>query len=186
MGIIDELSRLNQLRESGALTELEFEHAKAIALQESANLPEISHASVAQAQDAKVDTRLQIMEAENHLLKIEQAWQRERETYLVSGPHGTKIEPASSGCGISVGLALIGGVCVVVGAVGQASSSPNVGMATPFLVVVVVVGVLMILIAPFEALKANRKAKEFRYARDDYEQRRADAEANLAEITKAT
>jgi hypothetical protein len=129
MGIVDELSRLRQLRESGALTDLEFEHAKAIALQEAARLPEISKAPVAQVQVAKEDTRLRILELENELLRLDQLWSSERENYLYRGKHGTFEPTKEYAAAVGCALGVLGLILMLTGTTDQSGAMALFGFA---------------------------------------------------------
>jgi hypothetical protein len=95
MNLSDEILRLQELRDSGVLNHDEFARAKASVLDDGA---------AASGPLARIGF-------ENELARIDREWDMERETYLVSGRHGTRHLPRE-GSGLA-GIFVGGGFALV-------------------------------------------------------------------------
>lgn len=88
MSIADELTKLDELRKSGAITHEEFAQAKAALL----NAPESSERST----DPR-NAHLEQIKHQNEIAEIDRAWAMEREQYLVRDRWGRAHVPQKGG-----------------------------------------------------------------------------------------
>lgn len=100
MRLADELTKLDKLRRSGALSEAEFEKAKAALLIE---IPAAETPPLAQ----QVSAQLAEVKYQNELARIDREWAIEREQYMVRTRYGTRTVPTS---GLGVTMAIVAGV----------------------------------------------------------------------------
>jgi len=122
MSLADELTKLNELRFSGALSDAEFEKAKAALLGGSpaANIDNDQLAAVLR---------------ENELARIDREWELERQRYLIRNGYGFRQVPTA---GVGIAAAVVGGVfgtLWTIVAIAITSRAPNFG---PFSVVKVI------------------------------------------------
>src|SRR5262249_30652030 len=122
MSLADELTKLNELRFSGTLSDAEFEKAKA-ALLEAA--PAADHAN----------EELARLRHDSELARIHREWDRERERYLVRSKYGIRQVPTA---GVGIAAAVVGGVfgtLWTILAIAITSLAPNFG---PFSIVKII------------------------------------------------
>ena len=101
MSIADELTKLEELRRSGALSESEFARAKTAILSGSGAAP--SDASLGH----HMSEQLAEVKYQNELAQIDREWQIERERYLITNNYGRGTVPTA---GMGITMALVGGV----------------------------------------------------------------------------
>ena len=159
MSLSNELEKLQQLHDAGALTAEEFVRAKA---------------RVLASETAPLDEPLRQIQWQNELARLDREWELEREHYMITGKHGTRYVPQA-------GQSLLGGVIAVVFGIfwtAMASSmtthssfgSPSSGPPR-FLPLF---GVLFIVLGAGAAIHGVRKGTEYEQAHRRYQQRRAD------------
>ena len=89
MSIADDIARLQEMHESGALTDAEFVAPKARLL--AADSP-----ASAPSQDAGLQRDVRRLGIQNQILQLDQDWQAERETLMVRGRYGSRYTPTRS------------------------------------------------------------------------------------------
>jgi hypothetical protein len=94
MSLADDLNKLNELHFSGALSDAEFEQAKAALLQGSPPAPHIGE-------------QLNNVHYDNELARIDREWEMERQQYLVRTRYGVRTVPTA---GMGIGMAIVAGV----------------------------------------------------------------------------
>ena len=125
MGLADELEKLNDLHQRGALSDFEFEQAKLHVIKESTRIDEVRS-------NEGQDLQAKEVHRQNELARIDREWQLGREAFFVSGRHGIRHLPSVAG---GVGTALITGVFGIfwtVTAISMTSMAPDFG---PFAIV---------------------------------------------------
>lgn len=160
MDVVGELTKLQELYKSGAVTEAEYQSAKALLLQE-ADKPSESR------------QRLAIIEQENALLRIEQDWTRERETLLVQSRNGTREPRKEDGEGFIL-VGIIAGALLMLFAAG---SKDAMGM--------LVLGGFVLLLGVLQGVYYLGKASEFEKAYRSYQARRSKEQEKLQALRKA-
>src|SRR4051794_35230267 len=98
MSLVDELTKLEELRRSGALTDAEFAQAKAALL---------AGASAPAAADRPLQEHLAEVKRQNELAEIDRAWQIERQQYLITDRYGRGQVPTPA---MGVLTAVLGGM----------------------------------------------------------------------------
>jgi len=155
MTIADELSRLQELRVQGALTDAEFAQAKAALL-----------ASYSRGRPAERDTppsaSLDDIRFQNELARLDREWELEREKLMVTGRNGGRHIP-SEGSNVFGGIVI--GVFGLLWTMAVAYIDPT-DIFPLFGIVFVIFGI---------SLCANgfKKAGEYRQAEQEYQERRA-------------
>lgn len=99
MSLADELTKLEELRRNGALSESEFSRAKAALLN---NPP----AASGQQLGEHLADQLAEVKCQNELARIEREWEVERQQYLIRGQYGNTMVPTR---GMGIAMAAIGG-----------------------------------------------------------------------------
>lgn len=98
MSLADDLTKLEELRRTGALTETEFAQAKA----------KLLAGETAPAGDAiadKLGEQLAEVRYQNELQRIDREWATEREKYMITGRYGRRHIPTA-------GESLVGGIVI--------------------------------------------------------------------------
>jgi hypothetical protein len=147
MNIADDLKKLQDLHQSGGLTDEEFAAAKA---------------RVLAGGKSESDPHLDEIKRQNEIERLDREWQMERERYMVAGRYGQRYLP-------SRGMSVIGGIMIVgFGIVwtGMASS-----MGAPFFFPMF--GVIFILAGIAVSLYTFLKAGAYEEAFRRYQMRRA-------------
>jgi hypothetical protein len=97
MSIADELTKLEELRRSGALSDVEFAKAKAALLSGSSGQTEQPLAQHLSEQLAEV-------KHQNELARIDREWEIEQAQYLIVDRYGGRhIPTAGMGIGVAIG-----------------------------------------------------------------------------------
>jgi hypothetical protein len=148
MSIADELTRLQELRTSGVLTDAEFATAKERILN-------------GRPADSAAEEHLGEIKKQNELARLDREWAMEREQYMVHGRYGYRYLP-------SRGLSLISGVAIC--AFGLLWTVFAAGMGAP--VFFPLFGVLFILFGAGVSAYAFMQAKRYEDARLRYQRRR--------------
>ena len=155
MSLAEELRQLQELHQSGALTEEEFARAKGKALAGEvsdtlpADVPLLSH-------------HLEQIQHQNEIERLDREWEMERETYLVSGRYGSRSIPSAGGS--LLGAAIIGGF-------GLFWTITAASMGAP--AIFPIFGAVFILVGVGSALSSFGKAGEYEQAQERYQRRRA-------------
>ena len=152
MSLSDEIRKLQELRDSGVLTEEEFARAKATVL-----------SSPSPQADAAVQGHLQQIRLQNELERVDREWEMEREQYLITGKYGARHVP-------SEGASLV--AAVLIGGFGLFWTIMAASMGAP--VFFPIFGIVFILLGVGASLHGFGKAGKYREALHRYEQRRAE------------
>ena len=155
MSIADEIRKLDELRQSGALSEEEFARAKEAVLEGKA--PDEAVEQVSRRQD---------------VADLDREWEIKKEKYMIRGKYGHRSVP-SKGQSVLGGLIVAGfGVFWTVGAFGMSSSFPDdfgvMPKIFPFF------GVMFVLFGVGMCVHSYNKAVEYEKAYDEYRRRRAE------------
>lgn len=106
MNLSDELRKLQELHDSGALTTEEFTQAKQIALVNHTSERETSNQET--SNQAEVQRRLMEVELQNQLLQLDQDWQTGREIYMIRGNNGRYFPTIEGSFGKGIFIAACG------------------------------------------------------------------------------
>src|SRR4051812_36885496 len=94
MSLVDELQKLEDLRQNGSLTDAEFAQAKAMLLGKS-SAPD--HAQ-------QMSEQLQEVRYQNELARIDREWEMERQRYMITTKYGRLIVPTT---GMAIGVIVV-------------------------------------------------------------------------------
>src|SRR4051794_21535805 len=166
MSLADDLTKLEELRRTGALTDAEFAQAKAQLLAGGA-------APAGDAVAEKLGEQLAETRYQNELERIDREWQIEREKYMVPDRFGRRHVPTVGG-GLT-GAVVIGvfGVFWTIMAFSITSGAPDEG---PFGLVKVffpLFGVVFTVFGVYMGIQAAGKAEAYNRAFAAYQARRA-------------
>lgn len=157
--IADELKKLSSLRDSGSITQEEFEQAKQAILGGQSVQPAV----VSNASAEEID-RLKL---QNELLRIDQEWQFERERHKVSyGKNSMPTEPTRLGSVMSV----FGGIFFIGFGIFWISKAWEMRAPSFF----PLFGVLPIFIGIGMPIYHAVKYNSYQTAHDDYQRRRSE------------
>ena len=164
MSIADELTKLEELRRSGALSDQEFAQAKARLL----NAP----AAPEQQFGRHLSEQLSEVKYQNELTRIDREWEMERQQYMVRDRYGARYVP-TAGLGVATMIigGLFGGLWTVM-AVAITGDAPDVGGFTIAKVIFPLFGVLFIAVGIGWGLYAVNKAQQYQRAYEAYKARR--------------
>lgn len=169
MSLADELAKLDDLRRRGALTEAEFEAAKATLLNQGA-APEVS----GQLADTLDEVRFQ-----NELARLDREWEAEREQYMVVSRYGQRYPPNATGAVVGGVIAVVFGVVWLTIASGMAffatgfmARDANAGPFLFFPWCFPAFGVLFIGFGIYIAASTYSRAQRYQDALDAYQRRR--------------
>ena len=169
MGIADELQKLEQLRQSGSLTDTEFAQAKIRLLESPSQVVNADLGLVLEDQLAQV--RFQ-----NELARIDREWDIERRQYQIVGRYGRIFTP-TIGTGIATAVAgtLFGLIWTFI-ALMVVDAAKETGFVSETFssisTVLPIVGILMIGIALWRGLYCALLAHNHKVALRKYQQRR--------------
>ncbi|MBA4062626.1 MAG: hypothetical protein C0501_02750 [Isosphaera sp.] len=166
MSLADDLVKLEELRRTGALTDREFDQAKAALLAGGRTAGPDPVAANLGAQLAEV-------RYQNELARIDREWEIEKEQYMVADKYGRRHVP-TTGMGYSV--AVFGGVFGVfwtVMAVSITGGAPDFGPFAVAGVLFPVVGVAITIGTVVFGVYCVRKAEAYNRALAAYQARRA-------------
>ena len=169
MSLADDLTKLEDLRRSGALTDAEFAQAKAALLNGAP-------AGTDQPLAEHLADQLAEVRHQNDLAQIDREWQIEREQYLIPDRWGRRYVPTA---GLGLGGAVMGGVFGVfwtIMAFAITSGAPDVGAFSIAKVVFPLFGVVFVAAAVGYGLYAYSKAQQYQAAFRAYQDRRARAQ----------
>jgi Short C-terminal domain len=152
MSVADELRKLQELHQSGALTDEEYADAKGSVLAGPADRPE----------DSGVKGHLHEIRHQNDIAQLDREWAMERDRYMVAGRWGYRYVP-------SRGMSLLGGVVITV--FGVIWTMMTVSMGAPGFFPLF--GVVFILFGLGASAYAFIKASEYEAGYKRYRQRRA-------------
>lgn len=155
MNIADEIRKLHELRQSGALTDEEFATAKAAVLAQGA----------AAEAEPPIQAHLEEIKRQNEVAELDRQWALERERYMVTGRHG-------HGYGNEIpsqGMSVLGGVFIVGFGLLWTILAASIGAPVFF----PLFGVLFILFGIGASVHAYTKATEYEQAQKRYQRRRA-------------
>lgn len=180
MSLADDLTKLDDLRRTGALSEEEFARAKEALL----NAPPVPPPP-AEPLGEHLAAQLEEVQFQNELAQVDREWEREREKYMVVGKYGQRYLPTTGtsaiGGVIMVGFGLVWtiGASVMAFGVNQVFSdhemAPKAFSIIPCLFPVF--GVLFICLGIVLSVHSHRKAREYQQAERAYRRRRADVHA---------
>jgi hypothetical protein len=165
MSIADELTKLEDLRRNGTLSEAEFAKAKELLLNSPpppSQEPLVQHLAQQQAE----------IKHQNELARIDREWEMQKQQYYVTTRYGVRQLPTT---GMGIGIAVIGGVFGVfwtIMAIAITSGAPDVG---PFAIVKIIFplfGVLFTGAAIVFGIVCNIRAKKYQEAYEAYQRRR--------------
>jgi len=108
MSIVDELSRLNELREEGALTDGEYEAAKRDLLR----TPDDRTAGAEEIDSLR--SQVDQVHREQQVILIDRDWEEERKQYLIRTRYGTYVAPTVSDAITVTVFAVVIGVLMLV------------------------------------------------------------------------
>jgi hypothetical protein len=102
MSIADELHKLQELHQSGALTDAEFAQAKARVL--------AGRTSASEPDEKEADLRDQLAELkrDSELDRLDREWDQERQRYLIYGRYGAQPYTPSKMMSVIMGAAIVG------------------------------------------------------------------------------
>jgi hypothetical protein len=161
MSLADELQKLEDLRRSGALSNVEFAQAKAALLAGTTAAPE----------NQPLAKQLAEVRLQNELAQIEREWDIERQKYLIQNRYGARIVPTS---GMGIGMAVIGGIFGLfwtVMAVAITGSAPDIGPFWIAKIIFPLFGVLFICGAVGFGIYAHTRAQAYQRAFEEYQAR---------------
>jgi hypothetical protein len=165
MSIADDLSKLEELRRTGALSEAEFAKAKAALLNESPGGPEAQLGEHLAAELAEV-------RYQNELARIDREWEIERQQYLLSDRYGhTHVPTAGQSIGAAIAIGIFG-IFWTIMAVSLTASAPDVG---PFFIAKLIFplfGVVFTVGGVALGVYAYSKAQKYQQAFQAYQARR--------------
>ena len=161
MNIADELTKLNELRFSGALTDAEFEKAKAALL----NPPP--------AEPAHMTEELAQLRYETDLARIDREWETERQRYYIRNHYGVRQVPTA---GVGIAAAVVGGgfgILWTILAIVITSAAPNNGPFTIVKIVFPLFGVFFTVFGIAMGTHVIRKSRQYQEQLQAYQERRA-------------
>jgi hypothetical protein len=160
MSIADELRKLGELHQSGALTDAEFAQAKARVLAGE-------RAQDGGPQDETLREHLSELKRENELARLDREWQMERDRYQMSGRYGGRYTPTKAS-GIIMAVVTAGfGVVWTVMAAGMGGGIGGPGAIFPLF------GVVFVLVGIGVGAFTFFRARQFEDAQQRYQRRRA-------------
>lgn len=166
MSLVDDLTKLEELRRNGALSEAEFAKAKAALLDGRA-------ASSEQQIGEHLAEQLAEVKYQNELAQIDREWEMERQQYLLRGRYGTTHVPTA---GAGIGMAVVGGLFGVfwtIMAVAMTSDAPDFGAFSVAKVFFPLFGVVFTVAAIGFGIHAHSRAQKYEAAFAAYKARRA-------------
>lgn len=165
MNLSDEIANLQELRDSGTLTDVEFAQAKARVLNNEQATPQYS--------DAASERRLMLIELQIRLAELDSEWESLREGYMVSSRYGTRYIPTQC-------ESLLSGVTVVI--IGTfllfiTVSAGALAYISLFCIVLIMAGIA-------SGIRNFSRASEYQQNEAVYQQRRATLLAQQEELQR--
>src|SRR5438552_12934083 len=134
MSLADDLNKLNELHFSGALSDAEFEKAKAALIQGSP------------AAEPHIAEQLADVQSQNELARIDREWEMERQGYLIRNRYGVRTVPTA---GMGIGIAIVAGVfgtLWTIMAIAITGAAPDFGPLSVAKIIFPLFGVLFLLV----------------------------------------
>src|SRR5262245_164413 len=154
MSIVDDLRELYDLHARGGLTDEEFTRAKAALLDGGGGGREMQQ-------------QLDELRLETELTRLDREWERERESYMITGRYGYRHAPTP-------GLSIVPGVLVAgFGIILTVMASAMLGWVGRFSLLVPAFGMLFFLSGIGVSIFSFFKAVRYQQAHEDYQRRRA-------------
>jgi hypothetical protein len=166
MSLADELTKLEEMRRRGALSDAEFTQAKAALL---AGAP----AGSGQQFGEHLADQLAEVKHQNELAQLDREWEIERQQYLIRNRLGVAQVPTA---GMGIGMAVVGGLFGVFWTVMAAAitgSAPDVGPFSIAKVFFPLFGVVFTLAAIGFGIYTYSRAQKYQEAFAAYKARRA-------------
>jgi hypothetical protein len=153
--ITEELQKLYQLFQAGALNADEYAQAKA----------KILNSADVNSEAVNVDTQIQLLrvEMDNALLRAEQDWEVERESLLIYPKDGRPVEPSDGDVVVAVLISVLFVIAIIFMIANRAVSSAE----TVLMVIALAVGAVAF------PVYAKSRLANFRQAEDAYRMRRS-------------
>jgi hypothetical protein len=165
MSLADDLVKLEELRRTGALTDREFDQAKAALLA-------AGRAAGPDPVAANLGAQLAEVRYQNELARIDREWEVEKEQFLVADRYGRRRVPTT---GMGYGGAVLGGIVGAVWtvmAVSITGGAPDFGPFAVAKVVFPVVGIAITVGTIGYGVYCVRKAEAYNRALAAYRARR--------------
>lgn len=170
MSLADDLQKLEDLRQSGALTDEEFEIAKQRVLGGTTS-PSASQPTRDGESTDGMAAHLAAIAAQNKVAQLDREWEFEREEFMIQGRRGLRRVPRRRDT-LFIGPAAIGsGIVFLVIAssfFGALAGPSDAGFAMMF----AFVGTLVMLIIGFSLYHQHQRATEYEAAHQQYQKKR--------------
>jgi hypothetical protein len=159
MNIADELRKLQDLYNSGGLTDAEFAAAKAAVL--------AGKSGGGSPTDPAVQEQLDELQLQNDLAQLDREWEQEKEQYMVTGKYGHRYVPNKA-------TSVLGGVIVVIGGIAWTifATSMSSGAGDGVFALFPLFGVLFIVVGIGISVYSYSKASRYEQAYRAYQERR--------------
>jgi hypothetical protein len=165
LSLADEIQKLEELRRTGALSELEFSDAKAALIRGASNISET------QGEKYLID-QLEDIRYKNELAQIDREWDIESEQYFVYGQHGRKLPPSTTLAAASFALSVFG-IFWTIMALSITSNAPDAGPFALAKVIFPLFGIVFTVGSVAYGIHILSKAQKYQKALADYKARRA-------------
>jgi hypothetical protein len=146
MSISDELERLETLRQSGTLTQEEFQRAKE---------------RVLSAPPVESSQQLEEIKTQNAIAQLDREWELERENYMMTGRYGNRYLPKTES-------SIAGGIILV----GFGTFWTLMTLSTGAPIFFPIFGVVFVGIGVVNCITGIRKAGQYQFAERRYRERR--------------
>ena len=153
MNIADDIQKLHQLREQGALSQDEFEVAKRRLLESPQNTNSVD--------------QLEEIKAQNQIAQLDREWEIERKNYMIDGEHGHQYIPGETS-------SVIGGVVIVGFGIFWTCLALSITTNSPFAMAQMfpLFGVVFVLLGAGMSIHSYRTAGQYQEAHNRYKNRR--------------
>lgn len=156
MSLSDEIRKLQELHQTGALTDEEFARAKAGVLS-------AGPFTIDSVQTAPLGEHLQQIRLQNEIERLDREWEFEREKYMITGRYGRRRVPSDGGSLLAA---------LLVGGFGGAWTIFALSMGAP--AVFPIFGFVFVVLGVSASLSGLGKAGQYQQAYQQYQQRRAE------------
>ncbi len=152
MSLVSELEKLEQLRQSGSLSQHEFAIAKRKLLNDDSHDQQVADS--------------QVVKIQNDIEELDRSWQIDRENYMVAGKYGHRHIPNKTTSVIS-GIGVTGfGIFWTIMAGSMSSAAPGPAQFFPLF------GVMFVIFGAVISYKAYQKAEGYEQAQAAYQKKR--------------
>jgi hypothetical protein len=165
MSLADELTKLEELRRSGALTESEFAKAKSLILNCTASSDD--------AVTEKIDEQLAEVRYQNELARLDREWEFERERYKITSRYGQRYIPTVWQSIASAVAIAVFGIFWTTMAFSITSMMPDFGPFALAGVIFPLCGLAFTSFGIFQGIHAYKKVEAYNRALAAYQRRRA-------------